>query len=63
MVETSPVNDRQLTDLSVSEFVQAVASVDQPVPAGGSVAAGSRGYGDPTLFAGKPRLSGFITFI
>jgi formiminotetrahydrofolate cyclodeaminase len=31
--------DRQLTDLSVSEFLQAVASAAQPVPAGGSVAA------------------------
>jgi formiminotetrahydrofolate cyclodeaminase len=31
--------DRHLTDLSVSEFLQAVASAAQPVPAGGSVAA------------------------
>jgi methenyltetrahydrofolate cyclohydrolase len=30
---------RRLVDLSVLEFVEAVASADQPVPAGGSVAA------------------------
>jgi formiminotetrahydrofolate cyclodeaminase len=28
-----------LTDLSVSEFLQAVAAAAQPIPAGGSVAA------------------------
>lgn len=33
------MHDRHLTELSVSEFIQAVASADQPVPAGGSVAA------------------------
>ena len=31
--------DRPLVNLSVSEFVQAVASLEQPVPAGASVAA------------------------
>ncbi|MBV8716067.1 MAG: cyclodeaminase/cyclohydrolase family protein [Chloroflexi bacterium] len=31
--------DTRLADLSLYEFVQAVASADQPVPAGGSVAA------------------------
>jgi methenyltetrahydrofolate cyclohydrolase len=31
--------DRPLTDLSVTEFIGAVASAKQPVPAGGSVAA------------------------
>jgi glutamate formiminotransferase/formiminotetrahydrofolate cyclodeaminase len=33
------MTDRRLTDLSLSEFLQAVASAAQPVPAGGSVAA------------------------
>jgi formiminotetrahydrofolate cyclodeaminase len=33
------MNERHLTDLSVAEFVRAVASPTQPVPAGGSVAA------------------------
>jgi formiminotetrahydrofolate cyclodeaminase len=33
------MNDERLTDLAVSQFVAAVASAEQPVPAGGSVAA------------------------
>lgn len=40
VVPTDPeMVDRQLTELSVSEFLEAVASAEQPVPPGGSVAA------------------------
>jgi glutamate formiminotransferase/formiminotetrahydrofolate cyclodeaminase len=41
--------DHRLTDLSVSEFLQAVASAAQPVPAGGSVAALSGAAGAALL--------------
>jgi formiminotetrahydrofolate cyclodeaminase len=41
--------DRRLTDRSVSEFLQAVASAEQPVLAGGSVAALSGAAGAALL--------------